>query len=116
MMKLTGLWPIKLARISGESMAPTYKSGELVLVRLFKGAASRISPGNVVLIEREVMPGIFFIKRVTKIEGDSFWVEGDNKDPEVKSRMNDSQTWGFIRKEEIKGKLLFSRKMNKLKN
>ena len=116
MMKLTDLWPIRLARISGESMAPTYKSGELVLVRLFKGATSRISPGNVVLIEREVMPGIFFFKRVTKIEGDSFWVEGDNKDPEVQSRMNDSQTWGLIRKEEIKGKLFFSRKMNKLKN
>ena len=116
MMKLTDLWPIRLARISGESMAPTYKSGELVLVRLFKGATSRISPGNVVLIEREVMPGIFFIKRVTKIEGDSFWVEGDNKDPEVQSRMNDSQSWGLIRKDEIKGKLFISRKMNKLKN
>ena len=111
-----GLWPIRLARINGESMAPTYKSGELVLVRLYKGAAPRISTGNVVLIEREVMPGIFFIKRVTKIHGDSFWVEGDNLDPEVKSRMNDSHTWGFVSKEEIKGKLFFSRKINKIKN
>jgi len=113
-MNLNGLWPFRLARISGESMAPTYKSGELVLVRLFMSGEPRISPGEIALIEREVMPGIFFIKRVTKIQDDSYWVEGDNLDPEVQSRMNDSQTWGFIKKNELKGKLLRSRKIKKL--
>ncbi|MFM8205746.1 MAG: S26 family signal peptidase [Actinomycetales bacterium] len=115
-MNLRRFWPIRLARISGESMAPTYKSGELVLVRLFRKSTPNISLDEVVLIEREMMPGIFFIKRVTKIQGDSYWVAGDNADPEIQSRMNDSRTWGLITKDEIKGRLFFSRKIKKTEN
>jgi signal peptidase I len=109
-MKNRRIWPIRLAKISGESMAPTYRSGERVLVLMFSVLAAKVSIGDVVLIEREVMPGIFFIKRVIKKQGTTFWVEGDNNEPEVLTRMNDSRNWGHINQEEIKGRLLIKRK------
>ena len=104
------LWPYRLAKVSGDSMAPTYKSGDRVIVKMFSDIPRDISIDDVVLIERDLMPGIFFIKRVTKKAGDSYWVEGDNTDPEVLTRMNDSRIWGLIKSEEIKGRLLFKRK------
>jgi len=109
------IWPYRLAQyrlatVSGDSMAPTYKSGNRVIVKIFSDSPKNISINDVVLIERDVMPGIFFIKRVTNKEGDSYWVEGDNTDPEVLTRMNDSRVWGLIKREEIKGRLLFQRK------
>jgi len=104
------LAPYRLAKVSGDSMAPTYKSGNRVIVKIFSDSPKNISINDVVLIERDVMPGIFFIKRVTNKEGDSYWVEGDNTDPEVLTRMNDSRVWGLIKREEIKGRLLIQRK------
>jgi len=108
-------WPYRLAKyrlakVSGDSMAPTYKSGDWVAVKIFSESPKVISINDVVLIERDVMPGIFFIKRVTNKEGDSYWVEGDNTDQEVLTRMNDSRIWGLIKSEEIKGRLLIQRK------
>jgi phage repressor protein C with HTH and peptisase S24 domain len=103
-------WPYRLATVSGDSMAPTYKSGDQVIVKIFSESSRDISINDVVLIERDVMPGIFFIKRITNKEGDSYWVEGDNTDPEVLTRMNDSRVWGVIKRAEIKGRLLFQRK------
>jgi phage repressor protein C with HTH and peptisase S24 domain len=100
----------RLATVSGDSMAPTYKSGDQVIVKIFSESSRDISINDVVLIERDVMPGIFFIKRITNKEGDSYWVEGDNTDPEVLTRMNDSRVWGVIKRAEIKGRLLFQRK------
>ena len=104
------LAPYRLAKVSGDSMAPTYKSGNRVIVKMFSDIPRDISIDDVVLIERDLMPGIFFIKRVTKKAGDSYWVEGDNTDPEVLTRMNDSRIWGLIKRDEIKGRLLFKRK------
>ena len=100
----------RLAKVSGDSMAPTYKSGDWVAVKIFSESPKVISINDVVLIERDVMPGIFFIKRVTNKEGDSYWVEGDNTDQEVLTRMNDSRVWGLVKREEIKGRLLIQRK------
>lgn len=97
--------------VAGESMAPTYRHGDWLLVHLKRpGIEPRgIKVGHVLLIEREEQPGVIFIKRLIEIRGDSpnrhyktYWVEGDNK-----SLSQDSRTWGAVTGEEILGKVLF---------
>ena len=59
---------------------------------------------DVVVIERDAMPGVLFIKRIQKIHGDGIWVEGDNR--EVSERMNDSRKWGYLGKHEIRARVI----------
>ena len=88
-------------------MAPTYHDGDVVMVRIFHEVPSAIPLSTVLLIEREVQPGILYIKRVQKSHGDAYWVEGDNRDPNIQERMNDSRTWGYIPAHEVRGRVLF---------
>lgn len=94
------------ARVSGESMAPTFNNGDILLIRIFKGVPERVELLKVVLVEREAQPGIHYIKRVQKAHGDLYWVEGDNRDPEVETRINDSRTWGYVGAHEIRGEVV----------
>lgn len=111
---LASLWPYRRARVSGNSMEPTFKDGDVLLVRIFKQTPVDIPLLTVVLIEREVQPGIFYIKRIQKSHGDAYWVEGDNRDPDIQERMSDSKSWGYIQSHEIRGKVIFrSRKKAK---
>lgn len=57
--------------------------------------------GEVVVVEREDRPGVFLVKRLVRIEGEKYWVEGDNK-----SSSTDSRQWGAIAPEEIVGRVL----------
>ena len=84
--------------VSGESMMPTYRSGDWLVVAW--GAQFKI--GDVILVEREERPGLFLIKRLERSEGSNYWVEGDNK-----SISTDSREWGFIGPNEIVGRVLF---------
>lgn len=84
--------------VSGESMMPTYRSGDWLVVAW--GAQFKI--GDVILVEREDRPGVFLIKRLERSEGSNYWVEGDNK-----SISTDSREWGFIGSDEIVGRVLF---------
>lgn len=88
-------------------MAPTFSDGDLLLVRWLESAPSELPLLTVVLIEREVMPGIIFIKRIQKSHSGAYWVEGDNRDPNVEARVNDSRSWGYLAAHEIRGKVLF---------
>ena len=88
-------------------MLPTYRDGDVLLVRWFDEVKQDLPLTSVVVIDRDEMPGVFFIKRIQKSHGASYWVEGDNRDPEVEKRINDSRTWGYIGAHEIKGKVLF---------
>ena len=108
---------LRTVLVEGESMAPTYRHGDWLLVRFTReGSQPRgINVGQVVLIEREQQPGVIFTKRVTDIRGDSpnrqyptYWVEGDNK-----ALSQDSRTWGAIAGEEIRGRVLFRIRRNK---
>lgn len=90
-------------------MAPTYRDGEVIWVRLFDSIPDEIRLGTVVLVERDGQPGVLFIKRVQKSHGGSYWVEGDNQD--LSDRMQDSRTWGYIQAHEIKGRAIRSKKI-----
>jgi phage repressor protein C with HTH and peptisase S24 domain len=87
-------------------MAPTYLDGDVLLVQIFNGAPREIPLRTVVLIEREQQPGILYIKRIQKSHSGAYWVEGDNRDPEITELMSDSRVWGYLQAHEIHGKVL----------
>lgn len=98
---------LKLVKVSGSSMKPTFSDGDVLLVRWFSQLPSELALGTVVLIERDEMPGVFLIKRVQKSHSDLYWVEGDNRESDVQEFMNDSRKWGYIKAHEVRGKVLF---------
>lgn len=120
-----------VVKVDGPSMEPALGSGDWLLVRWFpegKTVRKSITPrhhvvraGDVVVIEREVQPGIFYIKRVKQTEEkkasasngvgsqiNQYWVEGDNPVG------TDSRSWGWLGESEIGGKVLFRYKKSKI--
>lgn len=87
-------------------MAPTFSDGDILLVRWFDGAPIDLPLLTAVLVERDEMPGIIFIKRIQKSHSGAYWVEGDNRDPSVEARVNDSRSWGYLAAHEIRGRVL----------
>ena len=104
---LARLRGITRVEIEGNSMAPTYRTGQRIWVRLFDGipSESRVLKlrGRVILVEREEYPGIYLLKRLEKVHGNLIWVEGDNKDPEIAELQQDSRKFGWISRECIRG-------------
>jgi nickel-type superoxide dismutase maturation protease len=62
------------ARVSGPSMAPTLRSGDLVLVR--RTAAAR--PGDVVVARFRSRPDLLVVKRAERPEAGGWWLVSDN--------------------------------------
>jgi nickel-type superoxide dismutase maturation protease len=69
--------PWALARVSGPSMAPAVRSGDLLLVRRVPRGA-RLPPGVVVLARFPSRPELLVVKRVARAVDGGHWVEGDN--------------------------------------
>jgi phage repressor protein C with HTH and peptisase S24 domain len=94
-------------------MEPTYIDGDWLLVTWFRaknsGLISKdesapfviIKTRSTVVIELERQPGIYFVKRVAKIENSKYWLSSDNP------AGTDSRTWGWVEPDEIIGKVLF---------
>jgi nickel-type superoxide dismutase maturation protease len=62
------------ARVSGPSMVPTLRSGDLILVR--RTAVAR--PGDVVVGRFRSRPDLLVVKRVARREADGWWLTSDN--------------------------------------
>ncbi len=105
-MEKFGFLGLRRVKVAGESMSPTYNNGDVLLVKWFTGIERELPLASVVVIERDEMPGVFFVKRIQKSHSGAYWVEGDNRDPSVEKRMSDSRTWGYIPANEIRGKVL----------
>lgn len=105
-MSKFGFSSLRRVRVSGDSMLPTYCNGDVLLVRWFSQAPQDLPLSTVVVIERDERPGIFLIKRIQKSHSGAFWVEGDNRDPDVEPLVNDSRKWGYIPAHEVRGKVL----------
>ena len=99
--------------VEGTSMQPTYNPLDWLLVHygFFGKKYLFIRLGNVVVIEREKQPGIFYIKRVTEIALDgqgtkSYYVRSDNESG------TDSRTWGYLSEAEIIANVVMRIKKN----
>ena len=98
--------------VEGDSMAPTYDAGDWLIGRWAKyklSGAYRIKVGNVIVIEREEQPGIFYVKRVTQTRTSgghmpTIYVSSDNP------AGTDSRQWGWLPITSVRAKILFRAK------
>lgn len=88
---------IRVVRVAGESMAPTYRSSDLLLTRPVGRAGLRARRGDVVVLRRG---GLRMVKRVVGLPGDLVELEagrvlvnGEPVDGRSRVRGAFTQTW-----------------------
>jgi len=97
--------------VDGTSMQPTYNPLDWLLVHygFFGKKFLYLRVGDVVVIERETQPGIFYVKRIAEIAiqntGErkvkkSYYVLSDNE------AGTDSRKWGYLSEDEIIGNVI----------
>ncbi len=87
-----------MARIQGDSMAPKFRSGDLVLIK----SAKQAKRNQVVIAQRPDREELLIIKRVITITNQGYWLQGDNTE-----FSDDSRLFGEVSKDSIKGVVLF---------
>jgi nickel-type superoxide dismutase maturation protease len=88
----------RMLKVEGDSMRPTLKSGDVVLIDPYAFIAS----GDVVVADHPYKQSIKIIKRVESIDrGGRYILRGDNPDGST-----DSRTYGTIAKGDIRGKVV----------
>lgn len=90
--------PLFKFKIEGNSMNPTFKSGDSVLVNRFSYFFNKPKIGDLVVLKREK----YIIKRIARIKDNRVFIVGDNK-----SESTDSRSFGWLNKELIIGKVMF---------
>ncbi|MFE9745177.1 S24/S26 family peptidase [Saccharothrix saharensis] len=86
--------PLPLVRVVGPSMAPTLRTGDVVLVRFGKPAR----PGDLVLVRWAARPGQLSVKRAVRPDGGGWHVEGDNPFASTDSRtLGAAEVLGVVR-------------------
>ncbi|MDX1340773.1 MAG: signal peptidase I [Reinekea sp.] len=88
-------------RIPSESMHPTLKIGDVVLVDTWVYKNGSPKTGDIVVFKRTAN-GMVLIKRVTQIRPNELYVEGDNSDRSV-----DSRRFGWVPTDYLVGKQQF---------
>ena len=87
--------------VSGSSMEPTYKAHDRLWASRLFYMLFKPKMGDVVVL-RDPRDGRLVLKRITRITADGYFVKGDNE-----KESTDSRTFGFLKKENITGKVLF---------
>ena len=93
-MNLASLLPIFKFRVQGESMSPTFKNGDKVLVNRFSYLLGKPKAGDIIVFKSDNKN---IIKRIKKTEGDKSFVVGDK-----------SGDFGWILKKDIIGKVIYN--------
>ncbi|MBB2915551.1 nickel-type superoxide dismutase maturation protease [Streptosporangium becharense] len=86
-------------RVSGESMLPALRPGDLLWVR--RGAPVR--PGDLVVARLPSDPSVLIVKRAAWREGGGWWVESDNQRA---SGRRDSWDFGALPASSIVGRVV----------
>lgn len=82
-------------------MCPSFREGDIVLA---SGLLYRIvtpKKGDVVVVSHP-KKHVPLLKRITKIQKDRYFLEGDNKDEST-----DSHSFGWLEREKIMGKVVY---------
>lgn len=87
----------RLVRVAGESMAPTYRSSDLLITRPVGRAGARVQRGDVVVFHHD---GLRMVKRVVGLPGDLVELEagrlvvnGESVDGRPRVNGAYTQTW-----------------------
>jgi signal peptidase I len=98
--------------VEGDSMEPTYRAGDWLMGRWANyklGGWNRVRIGDVVVIERDEQPGIFYVKRVNQVRGSGknsseIFILSDN------DAGTDSRQWGWLPVTSVRAKIQFRMK------
>jgi nickel-type superoxide dismutase maturation protease len=91
-------WPLRAVVVAGESMAPTFRPGDCLLVRV--GASVR--SGDVVVARHPAIDGMLLVKRAARREPGGWWVLSDN----AEAGLDDSRSFGALPDSAIVGRVL----------
>ncbi len=101
--------------VSGDSMVPTFESGDYLIIDEVTYRYREPQKGDVVVFRYPLDPSKFFIKRIVGLPGetlvadgrewrlglDDYFVEGDNRPFSL-----DSRSWGPVPRENVIGRAL----------
>ena len=98
--------------VEGDSMEPTYGAGDWLMGRWANytlAGFNKVRAGDVVVIERDEQPGVFYVKRISEVrrsEGHmpTIFLLSDN------SAGTDSRQWGWLPRPNVRAKILFRMK------
>jgi len=91
--------PLFKFKIDGHSMEPALLNGSSVLVSNIPYLFVKSKVGDIIAFKIEEK---IFIKRIAKINGEKYFVKGDNT-----RDSRDSRKIGWVSKERIVGKVMF---------
>lgn len=97
-MKLLAGFPLKRFKIKNQSMAPTLLEKSEVVTFPYYFTNPKVGD---IIVFNHVVPPFVFCKKITKINGNRIWVEGENKKKSI-----DSRKFGFIERKNIIGKVI----------
>lgn len=80
-------------------MSPTLTDGQVILVNRLSFLFRKPAVNDIIAV-KDPRDKKILIKRITKIEGNCYFVQGDNK-----KHSTDSRVFGMIGKQEIIGKV-----------
>jgi signal peptidase I len=101
--------------VEGDSMEPTYSAGDWLMGRWANyklSGLNRIKVGDVVVVERDEQPGIFYVKRISQTSASvgeipTIYLLSDNE------AGTDSRSWGWLPITAVRAKILFRMKRAK---
>ena len=82
-------------RVSGGSMLPTLRPGQIVIAK----KPARVAVGDIVVVRHD---GLEKIKRVAKMQDGRIFVTGDNP-----AASTDSRSFGWLRLGDVCGRLIW---------
>ena len=107
-------------KVSGSSMSPTFMPGDWLLIKQIRNSAHPLKLQSVYLINDPERPGIKLLKRVKEVEVEvdeivgekvqfTYWLEGDHPSS------TDSRKWGWLKQEQVIGKVVVRYRKGKAK-
>lgn len=91
--------PFSKFKISGHSMEPLIKNGNTVFATNILYLFTYPKVNDIIIFEKNKK---YFVKRISKIENNKYFVTGDNKKDSL-----DSRKFGNILRNQILGKVIY---------
>ncbi len=85
------------AIVSGNSMLPSLREGDIVFFKIYKEGKSELKPGQIVIFNHPIK-NIICIKRISVVNQNNIEVFGDNIE-----FSEDSNNFGLLHKEKVIG-------------